>query len=136
MVSQSFIICWQSGSHSSQSFMQGIALPGKVLNAIDKLNRDFIWDSIPVKRKMHIVSWDKITRPKRGVVWVYMLQNQETSPSLPNLDGDFIMKRIAYGPKFYIKNAKQTISLLVSVPTLSQAQREGMLSFPKALDGK
>jgi hypothetical protein len=40
-------------------------LPEKILNKVDKLNRDFIWGSTDTKKKkLHLVSWKKITKPK------------------------------------------------------------------------
>ena len=29
-----------------------------------KLNRDFLWGSTDERKKMHMVSWDKVCRPK------------------------------------------------------------------------
>ena len=44
--------------------MQSNLLPNKVLDGIDKVNRNFLWGSVDNKRKMHWVGWNKITRPK------------------------------------------------------------------------
>jgi hypothetical protein len=44
--------------------MQGIMLPAKILNSIDRVNRNFIWGSSDLNKKLHLVSWRKITRPK------------------------------------------------------------------------
>lgn len=41
--------------------MQGCFLPSRVLNCLDKLNRDFIWGSSEVKKKMHMINWEKVT---------------------------------------------------------------------------
>ena len=45
--------------------MQGTMLPGKTLEAIDRASRNFVWGSLVEKRKLHTVSWAKITRPKK-----------------------------------------------------------------------
>jgi hypothetical protein len=44
--------------------MQGIMLPAKILNSIDRVNRNFIWGSSDLNKKLHLMSWRKITRPK------------------------------------------------------------------------
>jgi ribonuclease HI len=41
--------------------MQCMSVPLKVCNSIDKLCRDFLWGSTLEKRKMHLVSWKKVT---------------------------------------------------------------------------
>ena len=45
--------------------MQGTMLPRKTLEAIDRASRNFVWGSLVEKRKLHTVSWAKITRPKK-----------------------------------------------------------------------
>lgn len=44
--------------------MQGIILPARIHNALDKINRNFVWGSTEVKRKIHLVGWDKVTSHK------------------------------------------------------------------------
>ena len=44
--------------------MQGNLLPGKILRSIDMINRNFIWGSTLSKKKLHLVSWKKITKPR------------------------------------------------------------------------
>ena len=44
--------------------MQGVALPSHICNKLDKVNRDFLWGSTSEKRKLHLVGWSKIVRPK------------------------------------------------------------------------
>ena len=48
----------------SAYIMQSNLLPGKVLDGIDKVNRNFLWGSTENKGKMHWVGWRKVTRPK------------------------------------------------------------------------
>jgi ribonuclease HI len=45
-------------------YMQNVALPTKICSKLDKINRDFIWGSTVEKKKMHMISWDKVCRPK------------------------------------------------------------------------
>jgi len=44
--------------------MQGALLPSRVCKEIDCANRNFLWGSTPEERKMHLVNWDTVTRPK------------------------------------------------------------------------
>jgi hypothetical protein len=45
-------------------YMQNVALPIRVCSNLDKLNRDFLWVSTNERKKMHMVSRDKVCRPK------------------------------------------------------------------------
>ena len=40
-------------------------LPSQVLAIVDKIGRDFIWGSTDEKRKIHLVRWESITKPKK-----------------------------------------------------------------------
>ena len=44
--------------------MQCVALPSKVLHSVDKLSQEFLWGSTDNKKKLHLVSWKKIAKPK------------------------------------------------------------------------
>ena len=44
--------------------MQSCMLPGKILEGIDRVNRNFLWGSSENKKKIHWVGWSKVTRPK------------------------------------------------------------------------
>ena len=43
--------------------MQTTYLPNRILDNLDRLNKNFLWGSSDVKRKMHWVGWGKITQP-------------------------------------------------------------------------
>jgi hypothetical protein len=45
-------------------YMQNVALPIRICSSLDKLNRNFLWGSTDERRKMHMVSWDKVCRPR------------------------------------------------------------------------
>ena len=45
-------------------YMQNVALPVRICTKLDKINRDFLWGSTVEKKKMHMVSWQKVCRPK------------------------------------------------------------------------
>lgn len=55
----------QSISKAIPSYvMQCVSIPAFLCDRIDAKNRDFLWGSTPEKRKIHAVSWRKVTRPK------------------------------------------------------------------------
>lgn len=44
--------------------MQCTALPKKLLENIDRVNRNFLWGSMDDAKKFHWVGWHKVTKPK------------------------------------------------------------------------
>ena len=46
--------------------MQCAHLPSKIIKGIDQVNRNFLWGLTDSVKKMHWVSWDKVTKPKDG----------------------------------------------------------------------
>ena len=44
--------------------IQATALPTHLCEKLDKINRDFLWGSTSEKRRLHLVGWNKIIRPK------------------------------------------------------------------------
>ena len=44
--------------------MQCSQLPRKILDGIDQVNRNFLWNSSSNKKSMHWVGWKKVTTPK------------------------------------------------------------------------
>jgi len=46
--------------------MQYVDLPSKILNSIDRVNRNFLWGSTDQIRKMHWVNWKEVTKPKEA----------------------------------------------------------------------
>ena len=45
--------------------MQCVVLPSKVIQCVDRLCKNFLWGSIDNKKKIHLISWKKITKPKQ-----------------------------------------------------------------------
>jgi hypothetical protein len=45
-------------------YMQNVALPIRIYSSLDKLNRDFLWRSTDERKKIHMVSWNKVCRPR------------------------------------------------------------------------
>ena len=58
------ILIQASSSAIPAYIMQSNLLPSKVLDGIDKVNRNFLWGSTENKGKMHWVGWRKVTRFK------------------------------------------------------------------------
>ena len=44
--------------------MQGEALPIHLCEKLDKINRDFLWGLTREKKKLNLVGWNKIIKPK------------------------------------------------------------------------
>ena len=44
--------------------MQCSYLPGRVLDGLDRVNRNFLWGSTNSTKKIHWVGWEKVTKPK------------------------------------------------------------------------
>lgn len=44
--------------------MQTAKLPASTCDTLDKLNRDFLWGDCDGKKKIHLVNWDTVCRPK------------------------------------------------------------------------
>jgi len=57
------ILAQASSSTIPAYIMQCIALPSKLLDNIDRVNRNFLWGSSESVKKMHWVGWQKVTRP-------------------------------------------------------------------------
>lgn len=45
--------------------MKVFNLPKKIHTQIEKLNRDFLWGHAENVKKTHLISWDKITTPRK-----------------------------------------------------------------------
>lgn len=43
--------------------MQTTLHPSRILDSLDRLNKNFLWGSDGNTRNMHWVGWDKVTRP-------------------------------------------------------------------------
>lgn len=44
--------------------MQCTQLPRRILEEIDRVNRNFLWGFLDSIRKMHWIGWKKVTKPK------------------------------------------------------------------------
>ena len=44
--------------------MQCSHLPSRILNGLDRVNRNFLWGSSDTVKKIHWVGWDMVTKPK------------------------------------------------------------------------
>ena len=44
--------------------MQGCMLPTRILNNLDKVSKNIVWGSTEDHKKLHMVGWGKVTKPK------------------------------------------------------------------------
>ena len=44
--------------------MQCTKLPGRILDGIDRVNRNFLWGTTETAKKIHWVGWQKVIRTK------------------------------------------------------------------------
>ena len=55
----------QSSSSTIPNYvMQCNLLPSKILDGLDRVNRNFLWGTTDQAKKMHWVNWSKVTKPK------------------------------------------------------------------------
>ena len=60
--------------------MQCNQLPGRILDGIDQVNRNFLWNSLADKKSMHWVGWKKVTTPKEvGVLSIQVAKGRNTT---------------------------------------------------------
>ena len=65
MASRSVLI--QASSSTIPAYVMPCAqLPNKILDGIDRLNRNFLWRSTDTARKLHWVGWEKVAKPKKA----------------------------------------------------------------------
>uniref|UniRef100_A0A2N9H5A8 CCHC-type domain-containing protein n=1 Tax=Fagus sylvatica TaxID=28930 RepID=A0A2N9H5A8_FAGSY len=58
-------------------YMQNVALPVRICSKLDKLNRDFLWGSSSKRKKMHMVGWEKVCKPKdKGGLGLYSTKSR------------------------------------------------------------
>ena len=63
LAGQSVLI--QASSAAIPSYvMQYAYLPGRILDGVDRINRNFLWGSSDSAKKVHWVGWDKVTKSK------------------------------------------------------------------------
>lgn len=58
------VLIQASSSTISMYVMQNAYLPYKILEGINRVNRNFLWGSTDSVKKMHWVNWKKVTMPK------------------------------------------------------------------------
>ena len=57
-------ILYTSTSAIPAYVMQNNLLPGRILDGIDQVNRNFLWNSTSTKQSIHWVGWRNVTTPK------------------------------------------------------------------------
>ena len=74
------VLIQASSSAIPAYIMHSNLLLGKVLEGIDRVNRNFLWGSIENKGKMHWVGWKKVTRPKdEGGLGIQIAKGRNTT---------------------------------------------------------
>jgi len=48
--------------------MQCSYLPRRILEGMDRVNRNFLWGTTESVKKIHWVGWHKVVKPKKGVL--------------------------------------------------------------------
>ena len=48
--------------------MQCSYLPRRILEGMDWVNRNFLWGTTESVKKIHWVGWQKVAKPKKGVL--------------------------------------------------------------------
>ena len=75
--------------------MQCVALPSKILQGVDRLNRNFMWGSSDRKKKIHLIGWEKITRDKEvGELGIQAAKSKNTA-LLAKLNWRFKTEKLA-----------------------------------------
>ena len=94
-------------------YMQNTMLPSKVCSDLDKLNRDFLWGSSRDSKKMHLVGWDKVCRPKCDGGLGLQSTKFRNIATLAKLNWRLIEDKEAFGPKRYWLSMVQMAPLLL-----------------------
>ena len=84
--------------------MQCAALPVKILNSIDRLSHNFLWSSSESKKKIHLISWKKISKPKRKGRLGIQATREKNIASLAKLNWRLQIDLHHYGPEFLLRN--------------------------------
>ena len=67
-------------------------------------SRNFLWGSTEEKKRLHMISWNKITKPKNRGGWAYMLPRRETPHRQQNYVGEWGEKVVSSGPMSWNTN--------------------------------
>ena len=76
--------------------MQCTDPPLKITNATDRLSRNFFWGATESKKKLHLISWRKITNPKKEG-GLGLLATEPKNKALQSSTGDFTKKELLVG---------------------------------------
>lgn len=106
--------------------MQCVALPSKILQGIDRLSRNFLWGSSESKKKLHLIGWNKITKPKEeGGLGIQAAKPKNTT-LLAKLNWRYHSENPPYGPEFLPKNTAIKEEYPEPKKTLSRAPQPGL----------
>ena len=61
------VVLIQASSSTIPNYvMQYASLPNKILNGIDRVNRNFLWGTTNHVKKMYWVNWGEVSKPKEA----------------------------------------------------------------------
>lgn len=72
--------------------MQCVALPVSLCNKLDAVQRNFLWGDTDERKKIHLVSWKKVTKPKNQGGLGLTTSRTKNLGLLTKLSWDFINK--------------------------------------------
>ena len=100
--------------------MQCTHLPIRILDGIDRVNRNFLWCSMESTNKVHWVGWQKLTRSKaEGGLGLQSSRGRNVA-LLTKLNWRFIQRKRRFGPKFYGENTILVMPIIFCVLQLGQ----------------
>ena len=60
--------------------MQECILPSRIHANLDTIRRNFLWGSTEDKKKLHMIGWNNVTKPKnRGVLGFHAAKERNTT---------------------------------------------------------
>ena len=84
----------------SNHVMQEVTLPSHLCEKLDKINRDFLWGySTDGKKKMHLVGWNKIIKPKEQGGLGIQSAKEKNIALLAKLNWRMYQEKMLFGPR-------------------------------------
>lgn len=121
--------------------MQCNVLPAKILQGADRLSRNFLWGSSKNKKKVHLISWDKIAKPREeGGLGIHAAKPKNTA-LLAKLNWRFNTEKASLGLVYCLINIAPREGVLALLLRTSHALLVGQLYerekplFIRAQDG-
>ena len=117
--------------------MQCAALPSKITQSINRLSRNFIWGTTDDKKKLHLVSWKKITKPKKDGGIGLQSAKEKNLALLAKLNWRFHQEKDSPWVRVlahkYTRRCRQSSFKLRSCSTTWMALKKGESIFKKGI---